>query len=292
MRKFKEAYKNAVNELPRCHLSAEELLEKIEKEPQRKTGRILDFTGKAVFKGIAAASVFLLCGVGTVTAINYHNSQIKVRDNGYSITGPDTRILEEPEQDRGMEDAGAMTAMTQGETSALGQAVPEDGLPEDQADIAEAEMMEVEIEEPVRYESLADFEQNKSFAMALPEIVWLESEFERENIIVFNEGERVMISLGNEEQNFHMSQWDNRNYESYASGTSFSGESVNERYVINSQGLNYVVFDSMEGEEITSTHAVISINGRDLSMDFFGFEEDVINNVLMQLDLSVYFQEE
>lgn len=289
MRDFKEAYQNAVNELPRCHLNAEELLETIKKEPQRRTGRILNFTGRAVFKGIVAASVFLLCGVGTVTAINYHNSRIQVRDNGYTITGPNTRILEEPEQDGGLEDANVPEAMIMGEMPASGQPAKEDSLTEEQADV---EILEAEVFEPIRYESFADFEKEKNFAMALPELAWLESEFQWESIIVFNEGERVMISLGNEEQNFHMSQWDNRNYDSYASSTAFSGESVNERTVMNAQGLDYVVFDSMEGEEITSTHAVISINGRDLSMDFFGFEEDIINKVLMQLDLSVYFQEE
>ena len=70
------------------------------------------------------------------------------------------------------------------------------------------------------------------------------------------------------------------------------GRSCNERSFVNSQGLSYVMFDTVdEAGEIQSVHAVISVNGRDLSMSFAGFEEEEIERVLNGLDLTVYYQD-
>lgn len=86
-----------------------------------------------------------------------------------------------------------------------------------------------------------------------------------------------------------MHQWDTRGLVGYASSTAYTGESANQRDVTNSQGLSYVVFDSVEGGEVISTHAVISANGRELCMDFQGYDETTIETTLNTLDLSVYF---
>ena len=70
------------------------------------------------------------------------------------------------------------------------------------------------------------------------------------------------------------------------------GQNCNERNFTNSQGLNYKVFDIVDQSgELESVHAVISVNGRDLTVSFGGFEENEIQRILNSLDLTVYFME-
>ena len=52
------------------------------------------------------------------------------------------------------------------------------------------------------------------------------------------------------------------------------------------------MFDSVDEEGHTeSVHAVVSVNGRDLTITFRGFEEDVIEKTLFSLDLTVYYED-
>ena len=99
------------------------------------------------------------------------------------------------------------------------------------------------------------------------------------------------MDLMNEESYFSLHQMDHRQYENYSTATSYMGESCNERNFVNSQGLNYVVFDTVdEAGELQSVHAVISVNGWDLTVSFGGFEENEIERVLNGLDLTVYYR--
>ena len=117
-------------------------------------------------------------------------------------------------------------------------------------------------------------------------------EFIYENVHVIDGGNRVFITLGNEDVRFSMNQADNRGYESYSSATAYMGESRNERRFANSQGMSYVVIDSVdENEAVISVHAAISMNGRDLTLSFEGFDESTVEKILYELDLSVYYRE-
>lgn len=165
-------------------------------------------------------------------------------------------------------------------------AVSPASLIDDTAD--ELEAIEVE---PVEYTSIEEFQKKENVVIAIPDIAWLDMEPERENITLLNGNENVMISLAEGEKYFYLTQWDHRAYTGYGSASAFGGESVNERHFTNEQGLDYVMFDTLEDGEIISTHAVISVNGRDLTLDFGGFEQEKIEQVLRQLDLSIYFEE-
>ena len=73
-------------------------------------------------------------------------------------------------------------------------------------------------------------------------------------------------------------------------GFQLTGENANERTLITDQGMCFTVFDTLaEDGSIEGIHAVISVNGRDLALDFTGFEAGVVEQVLMNMDLSVYF---
>ena len=53
-----------------------------------------------------------------------------------------------------------------------------------------------------------------------------------------------------------------------------------------------MVFDTVdEAGNLESVHAVISVNGWDLTVSFGGFEEIEIEQVLDGLDLTVYYRD-
>ena len=125
----------------------------------------------------------------------------------------------------------------------------------------------------------------------VPDKNLLGRDFTRERVCVIGE-EDIHMDFMDEDSYFSLHQMDNRKYESYSSATAYSGQSCNERSFTNSQGLNYVVFDTVdETGNRESVHAVISVNGWDLTVSFGGFEEDEIERVLKGLDLTVFYGE-
>lgn len=262
MRKFQDAYQDAVKGLPEYHVDVETVMQENSRREsvfgQRGHNRYLKLAA-------TAAVLFLLCGVGTATAMNYQKSKITVGDTGYSVTGPGVMVVSEDE---------FVVDITAVENTS-----------------APVEELEMETMLPVTYESLKDFWAEETITVAIPDSELLGMEFEIENIMVMKELPSLMVRLQEGERIFGLRQQDNRAYTQYASSTTYMGESVNERSLINDQGLAYVVFDTMEEGEIIATHAVISVNGRDLTLSFYGFEQENVEKVLTQLDLSIYFQD-
>ncbi len=342
MRKFEDAYRDAVKELPECHMDVERVLDEaqharfVANSAKRRGGYKTWMRTAAV-----AAGVFILCGVGTATAMNYQKSIITVGGTGYSITSQKAAEAGEISAYAGVDEKEAITADAGASSSDAGDAATarENGIAvasmEDGAGITEndeqamsdqekeeayqkyiqnissgasneepsaetagaakdnadkLEVMEAEEIEPVTYASIEEFRANEDITVALPKLELL-GEFEEQKIVVMDDGTYFSWMLYSEEKRFGLKQQDTRSYEQYASSTTYMGESVNERSFVNDQGLSYVVFDTMEDGEIVSTHAVISVNGRDLCLDFYGYEENVIEDVLKQLDLSIYFQD-
>lgn len=269
MRKFQDAYRDAMDGLPRRRLSAEELV----KGPPKGARH----GGNAWMKGAVAAAILLLCSASTVTAVNYHRSRIRIEKQGYSLTSLD-------EDNGGPEGIG-------GDEENGGGVQPRMAAYSLEETGTEGEGYWVEtIEEQREYSSVEDFCRAEQIAMALPEPQWLGEEDVKWQIYVAGDGNSVTaIFFGDEERSFMMHQWDTREFAGYAAATSYMGDSANEREITNSQGLSYVVFDSVEGAEVISTHAVISANGRELCMDFQGYDEATIEGALNTLDLSVYF---
>lgn len=142
----------------------------------------------------------------------------------------------------------------------------------------------------LEYDSLEKFLEAGSATAVIPDKSLFQVDFTTEDVQVMDEGREVFILLSNEDSHFFMTQFDHSGYDSYSTAATFGGETVDQRSYTNSQGLSYVVFDTVD-EAGRSTHAVISVNGRDLSATFYGFGEDVVERVLDSLDLTVYFQE-
>lgn len=272
MDKFQNAYQQAAEELPEFRMDAAKAQDELHHYKMRKQGRKY-----LIIRGCTAAAVFLLCGAGTVAAKSIRDSIVKVNENGFTITSAGE--LQKEHDEEGIPDLASIL-------KAGGVFSIEDDIPED----AVMEEYEPEVEE---YDSLETFLEESEAAIAVPDETLLERTFANERIHVIDSGREIFILLSDENTYFSLSQMDNRDYESYSTGTSYMGESKNERSITNNQGFNYVVFDTVdEAGSIDSVHAVISVNGRDLTLTFRGFEERIIENTLYTLDLSVYFAEE
>ncbi len=272
MDKFQDAYREASKELPRITISAEEVRDELHHcRMQRQRRKIL------LARGCAAAAVFLLCSAGTVAAKSYRDSVISVRENGFVISGS--------REDAGLPAASAELSKFLDIDSFFkigGVFSVEDTIPEEKVEYFEPEIME--------YDSIDAFRAAESAVMVLPEKDLFEEEFTNERVCVIDEGEDIYMDLMNDESYFSLHQVDHRQYENYSTATSYMGQSCNERNFVNSQGLNYVVFDTVdETGELQSVHAVISVNGWDLTVSFGGFEKDEIERVLNGLDLTVYY---
>ncbi len=268
MRKFQDSYRDAVDSLERRRLTAEELLN----GPPRRVRRAENFW----MKGVAAAAILLLCSVSTATAVNYHRSRIRVEQQGYSLTSV--------AEDIGAEAGIGGNEGADGTEPRMAAYSPEEGAAEDEGYFVET------IEEQREYSSVEDFRRAEQITMVLPEPQLLGEEDVSWQIYAVGDGESVTAMLfGGDGRSFMMHQWDTRGLVGFASATSYMGESANEREIMNGQGMSYVVFDSMEGSEVISTHAVISANGRELCMDFQGYDEETIERTLNTLDLSAYF---
>lgn len=274
MRRFQDAYKDALNTVPRRRLLANELL-----AGAPPVGGIRPAGGMWV-KGVAAAAILAVCSAGTATAVNYHKSQIRVEEQGYSVTGTAQEGVYDSAKKAGAEpDAYSPEGRMAAGNMSGNPSVEEYGCEE----ITEQQR---------EYDSVEEFRSSEQITMALPEPEWLgETELKAQIYVSGNSDTVTAMLFGGEERSLFVTQWDTRGYESFGSATSYMGDSENERSFTNAQGFSYVMFDSVEGEEILSTHAVISVEGRELSLDFTGYEEAVIERVLRDLDLSVYFRE-
>lgn len=288
MRKFQDAYQDAIDELPKYHIDVDAVLaanNRAEMTLRQKSGQ--GGYKRALKLAATAAALFLLCGVGSATAINYQKSKITVGNTGYSVTSEGVMVVSEDEfviditdEERGDGAGNSREKAAAGEASAVAETY------------AAAEVLEAKIApEPVSYDSVEAFRASEAITVAIPDSELLGMEFEIQNIMVMEDFHSLMVRLQSDEQIFALRQQDNREHEQYASSTTYMGESVNERNLINEQGLSYVVFDTMEEGEIVATHAVISVNGRDLTLDFYGFGQESVEKVLTQLDLSIYFQD-
>lgn len=262
MSKFRDDYREAVDAMtvPRFDTDGvqAELCRRRRREQRRR---------KALATGGAAAAVFLLCGVGTVTAKNYVKSTIEIGGSGFTMTASESEETPEPFFEVG----GGLS----GEGTAPG---------------GEQYYAETTVMEETLYADIEAFLEQADAADKVPDLSFLEEQFPDTEVGVIDDGGSVSLRLWTEEKFFFLMQLDHRDTEGYSSATSYTGESVNERNYINSQGLNYVIFDTM-GEEgkIESTHAVISVNGRDLTLDFRGFGEEEIKEILNRMDLAFYF---
>ena len=307
MRNFREEYSKSMQEIPQFHMEAASVRDELHHRKMVAVKR-----RKTIASVASAACLLLLCSVGTVTAVNYHSSRIEIDQHGFAFlgngaardtaeeaqmnepamaayTGRDEDAMEAYTTGTAEGAAAAYTGTAEGAVAAYkgteGGAV-DGGMPEVQC---EAEVL---IEERV-YDSVEAFRKAEDVVIAIPQVEWLgeADDLERQEVSVTDAISMVHVTLDFGEKQFFMRQADNRDYPNYASSVVFMGDAANKRQVMNEQGLEYQVFDSMADGEILSTHAAMSVNGRDLTLSFWGYKSEEVDAVLKQLDVSIYFVE-
>ena len=292
MDKFRDVYQEACKELPTPSMDADRVRDELRHQRMmRKRRRYM------IARGCTAAVLFLLCGVGTVAAKNYRDSIIRVGEEGFTITSVQDAPVQAKNRNVQDYEPDMTSFLKMGGVFSIDGDIPDGGDPDretlkvaEQAACEEG-IVEYSMEDNTReYDSVEAFYKAENLKVVIPDKAIFGEEFTCENVAVIDEGWEIMVRLSNENVTFFMVQMNNSDCEGYSSGTSYGGKSANERSFTNSQGLNYVMFDTVDDEgEVISVHGVISVNGWDLSMTFEGFQEDVVENVLESLDLSVYF---
>lgn len=270
MDKFRKEYGRAVDGLPEFHMDAGKIQDELHHRRMRRAYR-----NRLAVKGCtAAAALVLLCGAGTAAAKNYGGGVIEIQDNGYTVTAS------------GMQKGNGNSLAARGRSVAEDygvEAVSEDGM--------EAQVMEAEVIEEREFGSLQEFLKDPA-AERIPDISLLAGEFQEESVGLLENGMILCVRVSEEGKFFMLNQFDHRDCDGFSSSTGYSGQTANRRNYTNFQGLNYIVFDTIgEDGRIESTHAVISVEGRELSLDFSGFEAESVERLLSELDLTVYFSE-
>lgn len=266
MHKFQDAYQDAARILPELQMDTDRAKDELHHYRMRRQRR-----NYLIVKGCTAASIFLLFGVGTVAAKTYRDSIIRVNDNGVTITA------QQAENDTGLSELFSFLEQAGGVFSIAGAGPDEYG-------------MEAGELETIEYNSIEDFLASEDVRLALPDMGLFPTEFEEEKICIAGGGMDVSLHVYNEEYSFSLTQFDNREVESYSTAMSFGGRSTNERNFTSSQGLNYVVFDNLDEQgSVISVCAVVSVNGWDLTLTFRGFDRKTIEKIINSIDLSIYF---
>lgn len=270
---FREEYRRAVEELPKLHMESERVQDEIHHRRVQQKRRY-----QMIAKGCTAAAVLLLFGVGTVAAKDYVGGIIQVRENGYTVTGGEERMMArsgtgEAETEEGAFDSGVVALF---------------GVEE----CDDSYSVEAVVSESEEYESFREFLENSSVTAKIPDICLLESEVEEASVSVIDDSMMTSVSVIGEGKYFNLTQTDYRGVESYSSATGYTGRTENERSFINSQGLCYTLFDTVDDDGQTEAiHGVILVEGRELSMSFRGFETEAVEKILKNLDLTMYFAE-
>lgn len=267
MDKFQDAYRAAADELPGFRMDADKVRDELHHYRMKRQKR-----NYMIIRGCTAASIFLLCGVGTVAAKNYRDSIIRVGDSGVTITAQQTAetAAEIPDALSLFEQLGGVFSI---------------------ADIGPDEEVEfIEELEVTEYESLEAFLAAEEVVVALPDTTLFGTVFTMENVNIVDHGRDITIHMYNEECSFSLTQFDNRGVQSYSTAMTFGGQSSNERRFTNSQGMSYVLFDTLDEKgDVISNCAVISVNGWDLTLTFRGFEKKTVEKIIDSIDLSIYF---
>lgn len=287
MNHFQEEYRQAVNEeLPEFHMDMKQVQDELHHRRM-----LAQHKRRLAAKGCTAAAVFFLLGAGTVAAKSYMSAVIEMRENGYVISGSD-------------DGAGLTTA--RGVQDEAGSPMAARSMPEDNGTAYDGEVLdaeeagivlldddcfeEIEMQE-WEYESLSDFLENSSLASRIPDLAFLAAECKDEDVLVMEDDMTIFLHVTENDRSFCLRQSDYRNVEGFSIATAYGGENANERMLTNAQGLSYIVFDTVdENGGIEATHAVIVVEGRELSMDFGGFEPETIEKMLKELNLDLYFR--
>lgn len=278
MNSFREAYKKAADSIAQPHIDALSVLDVRRRKKATKRRRIQ--------YGMTVASVVIMIGIGgftTAKAAGYLGGIIRVSEHGFV--------------------SGDVDTMTQSQVidevvvSHSDEAASEERAYNSEVAMCDVEEMLMSTEEILEqhFTSREAFEAAElGLRMSFPDEKLLEAGEEiATEINVF--GDMIFVRMTAEEGRFvDLQRYDYGEKTTYASSTVYPGEICNERTFTTEQGFMYTLIDIVPNEEegLLSIRAAITIDGYELYVGFYGYEEEQAERILDSIDLTVYCRSE
>ena len=288
MRNFREAYKQSVDNIKLPDLTAEQIKE----EGSRK--KFLTYHRQRRFVAAAsAACIFLLCTAGVAAAAGYAKSVIRTDAFGFRTADPETALENAAEA---QPEEGILTGQAQ-------EDVVEDAGTEKRAEFQSASSEECVMEsadmeeiQEQRYDSLEAFQEaiqeGKAMPVALPDQTLLGNAVCSEEYLTLGNS-FLLVRIETDGHLFMIDQSYYGDSEGHAASIVYPEGVCNERSYTTVQGFTYIVLDSVREEEgEPGIHAAISIGDYELIVDFLGYTEEEAYEILDNMDLTVYLENE
>ena len=277
MNDFKTTYRNAVSDIENVHIDVTSVLD----EKRRKRFKAHRKRQKFVTI-VAAGGIFVLFTFGTVQASEYIKTIIRADEYGFRSVDTLTMARNEKKiEDSEDNDVSLTRSMTNEEW--------EEEL-QDTLKMGNDELM-IESSETVtkEYTSVADFREQEDAVFVLPDMEKLGYEVESERIWVNDTFISVQFSCGGKLIFFDRIDYSDATG-GHASSTVYKGGVCNERTFTTKQGYEYILVDSKEKTEDGKLmiHSAISVGYYEMYVDFFGYKEEEVKQILEEMDLSLY----
>ena len=266
---FRDAYQNAARHIVQPNIDESSVMNEARRRKAQKR--------QMMQKAANFASIFVIVAIGgfsTVKAAGYLGNIIRVGEKGF-VSGD---VYTMSDVVPGFEENTAVYA----EEEVMVEPAPtENGLPEP------VNMMIEDVEEQ-SYNSVEEFVNAcPDVVIACPKLEVSENGFEFVQVV----GESVFVRYQvEEEKSLDIHRHDYSDSLGHAAAISFSGEICNERNYTTAQGFVYMLIDEVRSseEEPLRMHAAITVEGYEVYVNFYGFEESEALAVLESIDLGIY----
>ncbi|MCH5274747.1 MAG: hypothetical protein J1E65_02815 [Lachnospiraceae bacterium] len=272
MKNFKEAYKEIVDSIPVPDFYTEEI------PAGNQIKKVCSYNRKRCMTAAAlAGGIFIIYTLGGVAAAGYARSLVRVNENSVQTMDMNASLMQE--------ETATLQVYTEN-VSEMGRAYAEEtytgtadeGIAEK---LAESEASDA-FSGGVVSEDLENGLKQKLF-LALPEEE-LTGEWKPEDYTLAEDGS-LLIRLETEEKLLLLHQYYYDDASADAFTAAYADELRNGRSYTTEQGFVYKMADSHGGREI---HVAIAVGDYELILDFYGYTETEVCEVLESMDLAVY----
>lgn len=275
MNEFRTAYRKAVADMKTVHIDVASVLDEGRRK-QVKRRRIRQKTATC----FAALLVLTLGTLGTVQAADYVKTVIKVNENGFTSADLFTASLNE-----NLEAGGGVFSATPDLGEEEERQLRE--MPEDEVVIEEYGDAETGgSDTTVEYDSIEAFQAAEDTVFAFPDMALLGETTQQ----VWVSGMFITARIECGDKYMFLDRMDYSDSEGHASSTAYAGGVCNERTYKTAQGYEYILIDSVREseEEPVNIHAAVTVGNYEMYMDFSGYEQSEVEEILESMDLSVY----
>lgn len=263
MNDFREAYKNALNDVADINISANSVMDEIRhKKIQTRRKR------QQAVTVISFALILCVSGITTVKAAGYFNSIIKVSKDGFKSGDAVTMAQAETDEETTEE----VPAYEVDESTGTTEAVVMGSIVNTEYDSVEA-MLQAYPDLIIVYPDDQYTEGASTNAIMAGNMVYIRYQFEDGSFFMIERTD-YGDSLG------------------HAATTVFPGGVCNERTYTTDKEFSYTIIDSVKEDENEplQIHAAISVGNYEVYVNYYGYEEEEAYKILDDMDLSPYLQ--